>query len=204
MYLSTLVLCLCVCVPVSLACYPSVRHDQQTFCDSRYVFVGVVQRTIDLRSERVFLVTVQSNLRGTVGYPGSSIFVFGFGRQNSCGPTVLQNGQRYILYGSNDVLEPRKISLVHHEFLSTYNINKLRNYDCSCKIAIGNRRLSDLNPVNIQVPQNGVSPRDQCIVVHDSWSCAFRTGFCARRLTPYGRICTYQVPLSNCVDRNLA
>nr|XP_022296481.1 uncharacterized protein LOC111106204 [Crassostrea virginica] len=152
---------LVVCFSVTLGCYPSVRHDQEKFCDSNYVFVGVPRRTIDQGADRAFLVTVQSNLRGFIRYPGSSLYIYGFGRWNSCGATVLQHGRQYIFYVNRDGLNPRKLSFSTNEVSIRQALSKMQNYDCSCDVIVGNGRMNDFSPINIEAPSTGSSPRDQ-------------------------------------------
>nr|XP_022300770.1 uncharacterized protein LOC111108974 [Crassostrea virginica] len=177
------------------SCDPPTESNQSVFCRARYVLTGVVLSSRLTSEEAVFQIKVTSNIKGIIARPGSKVTLYGSGTSEPCGPTLLKNNQKYLIYVGWISRAPNKLQVAEYTDPSTNKIRKFKNYDCSCEIQI------DLSWNPASGPP--ASPRDTCVIRDQEFDCNFDEGFCARRPAyPYGpKVCQWIAPQTPCTPR---
>nr|XP_022300771.1 uncharacterized protein LOC111108975 [Crassostrea virginica] len=183
-------------ISVVLACFPSINHDQNSFCRSDYAFTGFVLRSSETNRESVFQIQLTSNLKGRVAIPGQLLTIYGRGSGNSCGPHRLNRFQGHVLYVSSRSFpdEPARLEITEHHTFDPVNVNRVANYDCSCEIVINLPQ----QPNNVDTTPAG----DKCVITENEYDCNFRQGFCSRQQSPFGAgRCSWIAPTIPCPQR---
>ncbi|XP_061182612.1 uncharacterized protein LOC133190949 [Saccostrea echinata] len=169
-------------------CGSYVSHDQTPFCNAVYAVVGTVQSSWESDFESSFRIQVATNIKGAVPSRGGIITVSGTGRMHSCGPTRLTRNKAYVLYLSVDDDSPYKLRIIEKEEYSFSTLQRIWNYDCSCKI--------EINLPQQSVPNSGILARDKCVITERELGCTFQNGYCTRRNSR--NVCQWVPGVSNC------
>nr|XP_011438015.2 uncharacterized protein LOC105335683 [Crassostrea gigas] len=159
------------------ACGPDPRHDQSVYCNSQYVFTGILTQFDKSAEESTYRMFVTSNLKGHITSSlRQNVNVYSFGYMYSCAPPSATLNQEYLIYANEDpwTNQPR-IKALH----SVDQTKRLRNYDCYCKIDL---KLPRSAPVINNVPKNS-----KCELTGVTDTCAVRNGYCGRDWSRLGQ-----------------
>ncbi|XP_022297961.2 uncharacterized protein LOC111107196 [Crassostrea virginica] len=152
------------------ACSPTNEHEQSIYCNTQYVFQGLLNG-FNISSEySTYRVLVTANLKGKIRPTGHSLNVYSSGYMNSCSPPSANVGSVYLFFVNSNPWNNRPTLRQLSPMSLVYRIY-YQQFDCSCKIDVN---MEGYAQITNQVPRG-----DKCVLDGNN-SCGKMKGSCKR------------------------